>query len=245
MENTMKKAVQKKKKTNDSIWTSYKLRMEFTTKVCGSIPADENVLRKWLESRQPRVKPPGGRSIDEINEEVLKSLAEENDRGDLDTYAMLVFQRNNGVLVQRAATIRAHIKDCARIISRHHIGKIKGESSFATKVINCVYYDESAGNYWLPIKRLDGSTIEKEDGSMTRFVHTQGPRGPIDAIKYIQYVLPPSYIEFNLDVLKSSVGDVVKEKDLNTLFQYGMKHGYGGERGNGEGRYMFTLERTE
>ncbi len=97
----------------------------------------------------------------------------------------------------------------------------------------------------MPIKRMDGSTIEKEDGTMTRFVHTQGPRGPIDAIKVIQYVLPPSYIEFNLDVLKSGQGDAVKERDLNILFQYGMKHGYGGERGNGEGRYIFTLERTE
>ncbi len=146
MESTMKKKAQKKKKDDDSIWTRYKLRMEFVTKVCGSIPADENVLRKWLESRQPRVKPPGGRSIDEINEEVLKSLAEEHEMDDLETHSLLVFQRDKGVLALRAATVRAHIKDMARKISRHHIGKIKGESSFATKVINCVYYDEDAEN---------------------------------------------------------------------------------------------------
>src|SRR5262245_5132807 len=98
------------------MWTIYQVTWDFLTNVCASTPADPEIISAWLKVRQPVVKPPGARSIEEINEEVLASI--ERGGGEAPTeYSMLVFQTHQGALCFRAATIRAHIKDCARVLS--------------------------------------------------------------------------------------------------------------------------------
>ena len=220
------------------LWTQYRVTLEFITKLCASVPADKNLIKTWLEARQPQVRPPGARSIDEINEEVLASLGQQPE----EEVSGLIFQRNpsnGGNLVLRAATIRAHIKDCSRVISSFYVGKIEKERSFAVKVRDCVYHDPT--EYWLPIKRLDGTLVYAADGTMERPVHAIDASGrPINALKLFEY-LEPARIDFTLRIL----GGIVRIKDLETLFMYGGTHGYGGERSNGEGRYTFTISEIE
>src|SRR5437867_7288930 len=117
------------------MWTHYKVTLEFLTKLCGSVPADPELIKAWTESRRPAVRPPGARSINEINEEVFATLAEPEVEA---TPSVLVFQRVDGKLVLRAATLKAHLKDCARVLSAQYIGSIQGERSFSTRVINGV-----------------------------------------------------------------------------------------------------------
>ena len=104
------------------LWTHYFVRWTFLTKLCGSVPADPDLIRAWLDARQPRVKPAGALSIEEINEEVLASI--ERGEGEAsEEYSMLVFQRlggaqNDGTAVMlRSNTIRAHMKDCGYQLS--------------------------------------------------------------------------------------------------------------------------------
>jgi len=219
-----------------TLWTFYRVRFNFLTKLCSSVPADPAIIQKWLEARQPAVKAPGAASINEINEEVLESIARGEGEAPQD-YQMLVFQRDNGVLVMRAATVRAHIKDCARQLSTMFVGKIQGEKAFSTRVVNGVYLDEH--DYWLPILR-DGFPLAEPDGADDKPVHAMTPTGRINALKRFEYVWRPS-LEFTLKVL----GKAVTEADLHHLFTYGGTHGYAGERGDGEGRYEYTLDRIE
>lgn len=221
------------------LWTLYRVRLELLTRLCGSTPADPEVIQKWLEARKARVKPAGALSIQEINEEVLASIERGEGEPDQD-YSMLVFQRYLGHLVMRAATMRAHLKDCARVLSAQFVGKIKGERAFSTRVINGVYLDPRV--YWLPIQRPDGSLLVEADGAFDKAIHVRGPQGqPMNALKRFEYVEPPSVLEFTLRVL----GRSVSETDLHHLFMYGGTHGYAGERGDGEGRYDYTLERVD
>ena len=91
------------------MWTEYEVEWTFVTKLCASVPANKNMIEAWLKARQPRVKPPGSKTIDEINEEVVESLREpEQDEQN----SLLVFQREGGKCVVRADTVRAHLKDC-------------------------------------------------------------------------------------------------------------------------------------
>jgi len=217
------------------LWTNYRVRWLFLTKICASVPADPELVKKWLDARAPRVAPAGALSIEEINEEVLASI--ERGEGDADqSYSMLVFQRHQGSLVQRAATVKAHIKDCARVLSAQYVGRIQGERAFSTRVINGVYTD--AAVYWLPITRPDGTNVERPDGEFDKAIHVKGPRGTMNAIKRFEYIEPPSVLTFTLNVL----GRSVSETDLHHLFTYGGVHGYAGERGDGEGRYEYELE---
>src|SRR5262249_8084729 len=166
------------------LWTRYHARLVFFTKVCGSQPADPDLIKKWIEVRQPAVKPPGGKSIDEIQEEVFASLPGEDEQ-----YSMLVFARQNGGLVVRADTVRAHLKDCARVLSAQYTGRIKGERAFSTRVINGLYPDPQ--QYWLPIVRPDGAPVTTADGTVDKAIHVRGPRGEaLNALKQFEYVEP-------------------------------------------------------
>lgn len=234
------------------LWKSYRVTWTFLTKLCGSVPADPELVKAWVDSRKPAVRPPGGRSIADIQEEVFTTLAEPIDETPL---SILVFQRVNGALVMRAATVRAHIKDCARVLSAQWIGKIQGERSFSTRVINGVYPDEAT--YWIPILRPDGTPILSADGTMDKAVHVRGPRGEmINALKTFEYVMP-ARMDFTLKILTAKSGAMktigkkneeakeltsVSQEDLETLFMYGGVHGYAGERGDGEGKYSFTIQ---
>jgi hypothetical protein len=218
-----------------SVWTQFRVTWHFLTRLCGSVPSDPEMIQKWLEVRQPRVKAAGARSIQEINEEVLASLEESEEESE---FSLLTFQRHEGALVQRYGTVRAHLKDCARVLSAQYVGRIKGERAFSTRVVNGVYLDEH--QYWLPILR-DGHPVTESSGFMDKAVHVRGPRGePLNALKRIEYVEPPTSIEFTLKVL----GQSVTEDDLHVIMEYGGTHGYAGERSDGEGRYEYEIERV-
>ncbi len=222
----------KTKERNDSIWTVYNVRWDFIRDLCGSVPANGNLVGPWLDSRAPDVMPAGGKSIDEITEEVLDTLTNPTTAA----IPLRVFQKKNEVLVVREDTIRAHLKDCARVISAQFIGKIKGERSFATRVVNGAYLDEA--NEYIPILRPDGTPVTAADEVLDKPVHARGPRGePINALKSFE-VVRPAMIKFRLKILGTSVSI----KDLSTLMNYGGTHGYGGERSAGGGKYIATIE---
>jgi hypothetical protein len=218
------------------LWTRYRVRWTFLTRLCSSVPADPDLIAAWIRARQPETKPPAGKSIEEINEEVVASL--ERGEGEADqTYSMLVFQRFQGGLVMRAGTIKAHIKDCARVLSGQFMGRLQGERSFAVRVVNGLYLDERV--YWVPVLHADGTPFTDADGAFDKPVHVKGPRGVQNALKRFEYVEPGAVMEFTIKVLGRSVAGT----DLNHLFEFGGTHGYAGERGDGEGRYEYSFEK--
>ena len=236
------------------MWTKYKVRWDFLTKLCGSVPADPDLIQRWIEARQPKVRPPGGKSIDEIQEEVFDTLAQGEEEA---PPTMLIFQRwptINSVLCMRAATIKAHCKDCARVLSAQYIGSIENERSFSTRIINGLYPDEA--QYWIPVLRPDGTPVTAADGIREKAIHVKGPRGQMNALKSFEFI-EPARMDFVVKVLtaKPNATKGTKEKakplpsvsleDLKTLFEYGGVHGYAGERGDGEGKYTATIEEVK
>jgi hypothetical protein len=217
----------------------YRVKFTFLTSLCASVPANPDVVKAWLDARAStrKVYPPNRRSINEIQEEVAATIATEDPKAEREaeeTKSLLVFQRINGQLVMRAGTVRAHIKDCARIISTEYVGKIEGEKSWAVRVINCVYYDET--QYWLPICDAAGQPFTEPTGRKEKAVRLWNG----NALKAFEYV-EGANLQFRLKIL----GDNIDEHDLNILFTYGGTHGYGGERGDGEGRYVATIEKED
>ncbi len=234
MSTELRKLIGKQKADKDlpQIWTPFKVTWLFIRDLCGSVPASKDLVRIWLENRAPAIRPPGGRSIDEIQEEVLDTLINPEEA----PLPLRVFQRVNGNLVVREDTVRAHLKDCARSVSAQFVGKIKGERSFATRVVNGLYLDSMTE--FIPITRHDGTPVTKEDDVIDKPVHAKGPRGePINALKSFETVH-----NARLDFTLWTLGNSVSIKDLKTLFQYGGTHGYGGERSAGGGKYLADIE---
>ena len=210
------------------LFSNYSIRWDFSTKLCASVPANPELVKAWLDARSPKAIPPAGASIREIQEEVLQTIVAEAEP----PRTLLIFQNIDGKLVMRAATVRAHMKECARVISVNHVGRIKGEQAFSTRVINCVYPDPKI--YWIPILRFDGMPVISADGRFDKPVRT--PYG--SALKTFEYI-EGARMDFRLQVL----GNRVSMADLQTIFDYGGVHGYAGERGDGEGKYICTIKK--
>lgn len=230
------------------MWKKYKVTLEFNNRLCGSTPLDPEMMAAWLDARKPAVRPPGSRSQDEILAEAMGSVATQNlaeENEGIEQRTTLGFQAFKGNLMMRGGTVKAHLKDCSRIISSFS-ARIEGERSFAVKVINCVY----VGEYWIPILK-NGKILTKPDGFFDKSVHMNTPRGPRSAIKRIGYV-EGATMDFTLNIMetvkgkdregKDKGGDVVHLKDLKSLLDYGSVHGYAGERGDGEGRYTYKIQ---
>src|SRR6185503_6035801 len=152
------------------MWTIYTIRWDFYTKLCGSTPADPEIVKRVLDARKPKTRPPNSRSIVETAEEILATLANPQE----EEFAVNMFQRFKECCSFRSSTVKAHLKDIARVLSNQYIGRLEGERAFSTRVINGVYLDQ----YWIPILRQeDGSPFTEPSGVFEQFIH---PRPGID-----------------------------------------------------------------
>lgn len=224
-----------------NMWQRYKVTWEFNNRLCGSFPLSKDMIQPWLDARKPASKPQGARSMEEIAEEAAASITESDPAAEalaLEERTTLGFQRFDDYLVMRSGTVKAHLKDCARVLSSFSDRPVKGsgERSFAVKAVNCIYPDE----YWVPILK-NGKGIKISDGTFDKAVHVNTPQGPRNALKRIHYVEKPTLI-FHLNVLTTTKGEVLSQEELEKIFEYGAIHGYAGERGDGEGRYTYTIE---
>lgn len=222
------------------VWVEYEIGWHFPWMLCGGVPQNPDIVKDWLTSRMPTAKPAEAKEISEIQEEVFDTLSAPTEERGLSING---FQKAPGFLsyddpclVMRASTIRAHLKDCARAVSRYIAGRVEGEAAFSTRFINCVYPD-FAEQYWVPILR-DGQPLQMEDGWEEKPFSAMTPRGRISAFKRVAFVQNVD-LRFRLRV----AGDAVSETDLRKVMEYGGTHGYGAERGVGHGRYLLTLLR--
>lgn len=223
------------------MFKKYRVEMSFVNRLCGSVPQNEAMIKDWLDGRRPTVRPPGGKSINEINEEVIATLPDmEQENADTERRVTLGFQTEPSGLVMRGGTIKAHLKDCSRILAQNYVGKIQGEKSLNLRVTNCTMIEE----YFVPIMK-EGKRVALADGMFDKAVHVMTRMGPINALKRIQYIERPT-LTYHWLVMAATTGrNVVTEDDLKHILTYGSVHGYAGERGDGEGRYTWKLEEVK
>ncbi|MBI4063488.1 MAG: hypothetical protein HY401_04215 [Elusimicrobia bacterium] len=223
-----------------SMWTPYQVTLNFVGRLCGSVPASKDLIEAWLRSREPSVKPPSAKTIPETAEEVINRLPDMGqENAEIEQRTMIVFERVEGRLAVRAATIRAHLKDCCSQVQNQLVGRIKGERNFTTRVKNGLYigggFRDQNGTEMLFLLK-GGQPVTEADGFQERLVHAKTPQGQINAIKRFEYVIQPT-ISFTAFLL----GNSVKSEDMAVILRYGAVHGYGGERSQQEGQYAFQI----
>jgi hypothetical protein len=204
------------------MWKEFEVKMVFEHRLCGSVPQSKEIVQAWLKARMPKSKPEGAKSLEEIEREVIESNQETEER------TTLSFQRDDDGLFVRGGTIKAHLKDCA-----NQIKDVVSIKALRAKVANKVYVKE----YKVHLSKENGCLTET-DGSYEQPVHVFTPQGPRNALKVINYVEQP-ILTFTLRLLEDKE---VTDKILRKIFEYGSVHGYGGERGMGEGTYTFSFE---
>jgi hypothetical protein len=213
----------KKNGKKKEMWGLFGVTMDFNYRICGSVPLSKKIVPLWLESRMPKVKPDNAKPIEEIKKEVEDSIEESIEQ------STLGFQQDTTGLFVRGGTIKAHLKDCA-----NQIKDFVGVKVFRAKLANMVYIQE----YAVYIKK-NGAFIQESDGSYEQPVHVFTRQGPRNALKIINFVERPT-LQFTMLIMDNKE---VTIDEVNQVFAYGSVHGYGGERGMGEGRYSFKIEK--
>lgn len=212
-------------------WKMYQVHWQFTRKLVGSIPANQNVLEAFLKARSPNTQPAGGKSLQELKTAVEATLPEEGTYEEALKQHLTVFQRVDGVCCMRADTVRAHLKDCSRVLSAEYVGKIRGELSFAVRFIRCTYLDPT--QEWLPIVDNQGNPFPDPTGVKEKPIRTWNG----SALKAFEYI-EGAHLNFTIRIL----GGNFDAADLGSIMDYGGVHGYAGERGDGEGKYIYTIK---
>jgi len=196
------------------LWNVLKVRWDFEGRLCGSVPMQKDLVGPWLQSRMGEVDP-------EVEAEVLETIDEAQDR------VTLGFQKDENGIFVRGGTVKAHLKDSA-----NQIKDILGIKNLRSKVANRIYVAE----YRIYIER-NGETLQEPDSSFDQPIHVITPRGPRNSLKTIGFV-EKAYFIFTVKLLQDK--EITREV-LQSIFEYGGLHGYGGERGMGEGRYRAAI----
>ena len=191
------------------MWKNIEVKMVFLEKLCGSVPQNKEIVKRWLSVR----KAPEG-----AEEEVLETVEDNQEK------VTLSFQKDEKGIFLRGGTVKAHLKDCS-----NQIKDVLGIKNLRSKIANKVFVQESR----IYLKRNDSEYVFEVDGEFDQPIHVITGLGPRSALKTIRFLTKPN-IEFTLKILEDKEVDI---KIIEKIFEYGSIHGFGGERGMGEGRY--------
>jgi len=191
------------------MWKNIEVKMVLLEKLCGRVPQNKKIIKRWLSVR----KAPEG-----AEEEVLETVEDSQEK------VTLSFQKDEKGIFLRGGTIKAHLKDCS-----NQIKDVLGVKNLRSKIANKVFVQESR----IYLKRNDSEYVFEVDGEFDQPIHVITGLGPRSALKTIRFLTKPN-IEFTLKILEDKEVDI---KIIEKIFEYGSIHGFGGERGMGEGRY--------
>lgn len=209
------------------MFKEYGVTINFRNQFAAGIPKDPEALLKFLEVRAPERKPEDAIPLEEMAEEIAEHLpAAEDAQAAITT----TFKMVDGCLVYEARNIKAHIKDCASILSKG-VEKVRGLKS---AVANRIQVEPD----YIPLMK-EGKPVVAVDGKEIRPITIMSRQGPRTAVKIVEFVNAPTLV-FRLVTLDDKV---VTKKLLEDIFTYGGRiKGMGQDRGLGWGRYSATIQ---
>jgi len=221
--------VEYKRDKSKSMFKEYRVKILFEHQFAAGIPEDPNRLLDFLDARTPTKEPEDAIPLDDLAEIISDQILPSNDSSE-EAAMTTTFKTQDGDLVYEARCVKAHLKDCAFILSKNYLEK----RGLKTAVANRIQVNPEM----LPLSR-NGVTLKDVDDKEIRPITVPTRQGPRTAVKIVKYVNAPN-MEFTLKVLDDGVVDIDL---LNTLFEYGgtMK-GMGQDRNMGWGRYKYEIK---
>lgn len=214
------------------MWKLFSLQMQFRDRLMGGIPKNPDLIKDWLEARKPSESALATRQAAGETIVPVATLAKEVEETveAVEERAWTGFQSDDNGLFVRSDHVKAHLKDCANVLR-----KFVDVTAFRAKLADHVFPEPP--RIYLHVDSTTDDVVQAPTGYWEHPVHVMTPKGKRSALKRTDYVSQP-LIELNLRVLDD---DVITEKHLRDILEYGSIHGFGAERGLGNGQYGFTL----
>lgn len=230
-------------------WKNYRMRMTFTTPLCGGVPRNDKLVREWAERRAAtpaayaklKKEPPGpeetakqpkniGAVMDEKSETV-DTLPEGTDAQMEKVW--VGFSRDKNGLFIRGANVRAHLKDCAGVIGQEMKAEKDPLTNFRSKVISRLYVKEDR----LYPTDKKGQIFKEASGNRDAALTVMTPMGPRTCLKRVDF-LEDAVIDLTLQIM---IGNIIKEDHIVDCLDYGLVHGFNQDRSLQFGRYNYEL----
>lgn len=216
------------------MWKMFSLEMRFRDRLMGGIPKNPDLIKDWLEARKPSEPAFAARQaagepmtpVAELAKEVEETVEAVEER------AWTGFQSDDNGLFVRSDHVKAHLKDCANVLR-----KFEDVTAFRAKLADRVFPEPPRIYLMRTVEEAEKAFIVDPDGYWEHPVHVMTPKGKRSALKRTDYVTE-ARIQLNLRVLDDGG---ITEKHLRDILEYGAIHGFGAERGLGNGQYDFTL----
>ena len=214
------------------MWKLFDLEMRFRDRLMGGIPKNPDLIGDWLKARMPSDSAIVNRraagetisSVETLAKEVEETIEAVEER------AWTGFQTDDNGLFVRQDHVKAHLKDCANVLRG-----MAEVTAFRSKLADRVFPEPP--RIYLHVDSTTDDIVQAPTDYWEHPVHVMTPRGKRSALKRTDYVEQPM-IRLNLRVLDDGV---ISEKHLRDILEYGAVHGFGAERGLGNGQYEFTL----
>lgn len=225
------------------VWEEWKLRMNFTTPLCGGVPKNQNLIDVWLETRKPsetqfkKIQEGIGpdnktpQSMDEVKKQTEQAIEE---APNVDAMCCGFLKDETGLYV-RGGSIRAHLKEAADVIGQQmRAGVIKPKiSNFRSKFVDRCYVREEK----VYILDENGQPMMEATGDRETTLNVLTRQGPRTCLKKIDYCFP-CQLEATVQFLPNT--EITLEA-LQACFEYGRVSGFNQDRGLQYGRYDYTL----
>ena len=230
-------------KEQENLFREITIRWTFENRVMAGIPANEKLIDKWLEVKKAsdpkHEKMESPKSLEDLGGEVKDEMREAFESVPEEAGALyLGFKRNSDKeLYLESYQVKAHLKDCCRVLGNNVLSSTKSlRSKFADRVFVTPEH--------IPMMKHDGTVFQGSapiEGSwFDHPIHVWSPGvGQRSALKANEYVEGGSYIDFTLKILDDNL---ITDKIIYTLMDYGKEHGFMSERGLGYGTYSHDFE---
>jgi len=210
-----------------TLWDTYKVSI-VVDRIVGGIPANEKLMKAWLDARADRMKPVAGAGsamvppgTPQTPDEAAADLALQASRLDPeDTHAVVFYRDAKEQPCYEGRCFKAAIKESGNILK-----DILGVKALRSKISERVFVEER----FVPIK----SAIQRDERPIS-VMTMQGPRTSIKRFEFAEDVK----MEFTLKVLTDGV---IKREMLETIFMHIEKNGLGSDRSQGNGGCIIKM----
>ncbi len=224
------------------MWTNLNLEMKFSVPVCGGVPRNDDLVKKWVELRKAteaehaKLKDP--KTLGQVAAERV-ATTDPIDVDDEMSKVWVGFSRNaDGHLFVRGGALRAHLKDAAQVLGRifkkeHPFKGMAQVKVFAAKVKDSLYVKQDQ----VILLNGDGKPVSEATGFRDATMSVMTAQGPRTCLKRVDYI-EPCTMRATLQLLE---GSEIRQAHIEKCLEYGAVHGFGQDRSLQYGRYEFAL----
>jgi hypothetical protein len=228
-------------KEKRDLFIYYDVRWNFENRLMAGVPADPNIIDRWLKARQAsdsKFKNMQSPKVMETLVEEVKGEIPENAIPEGAIASYLIFKRTpEQELYLESYQPKAHLKDAARVLGsgiyKKEISFLK--SKFADRVFiepeHIMIRNQKTGFILKGQPPIAGDWFEHP---VHVFIPGVGERSALKSNEFIEN----GSISFMMKVLDDKV---ITRNILEELMDYGSIHGFMAERGLGYGRYSYEI----